>query len=63
MSHEESKDTLGCDVRVHAISHFIEMPMNIRLQYIEVLIYMSDYQQANHISDHLVMDLKKDIKE
>jgi hypothetical protein len=31
------------------ISSFVDMPMSLRLQYCEILIYMSDYKQAEHV--------------
>jgi hypothetical protein len=57
---ELSKDTIGCDTRPLTLSAFIDMPMSVRLQYIEVLIYMSDYVQADMIMDQIIHDFKKD---
>ena len=43
-----------------AIGSFVDMPMHLRVAYCEVLVYMSDYQQAEIVLDQLMDDFKAD---
>jgi len=42
------------------IGSFVDMPVSLRLQYCEILIYMSDYVQAEFVLDQLLEDFKYD---
>jgi hypothetical protein len=42
------------------VSLFTEMPLMIRLQYIEVMIFMSDYKQAEAVFERCMQDFRKD---
>ena len=41
-------------------SNFIILPMHIRLKWIEILVYMSDYSQAEDVVDLMINDFISD---